>query len=189
MFKLSKLQSRKKRKTSSADSLSTIDISRAVPGYRVSANDAVPHLSEEEKAPEASNDASSEMATTLAQKHEAWLRRDLERLSDTWAAARLNVDDDHKTKAFARAVHNLKGMGGSYGYPAISEISKSLEALIKNELLLTESKLVNLHLAACNAAAKEQRSTDGTIDVVSQSVCDALQQQVGHVTAAKSKAS
>lgn len=168
MFKRSKSQSKQKHQTAPAPKVQTVDISRAIPGYQKPASDDY---------------TSGEDTPTLTEKHEAWLKRDLERLSSAWMAAKLNFGDDHKIENFARATHNLKGMGVSYGYPAISQIAKSLEALITGELLQSEAKLVELHIAACNAAAKEQPSSDHPLDEVAQAVCDTLQQRVEQVSA------
>jgi len=108
MFKRSKSQSKQKHQTAPAPKVQTVDISRAIPGYQKPASDDY---------------TSGEDTPTLTEKHEAWLKRDLERLSSAWMAAKLNFGDDHKIENFARATHNLKGMGVSYGYPAISQIA------------------------------------------------------------------
>ena len=113
----------------------------------------------------------------LSDKYDDWLSKDLERLNDAWQAARLGEYQDADISALQLAAHDLRGMGDTYGHPAISRLAASLSLLIKDGFRVESAALVNLHVEACRAAFLEGRATESG-NAMADSVCAALEVQV-----------
>ena len=80
------------------------------------------------------------------------------------------------------ASHNIHGVAGSYGYPAISRLCGSLCTLLNDTHPGENSALINLHIEACRAAFVGVGSGDSAASVA-DAVCDALEQSVAAKTA------
>lgn len=113
----------------------------------------------------------------LSDKYDNWLSKDLGRLNDAWQAARISEYQDDDIAALQLAAHDLRGMGDTYGHPAISRLAASLGLLIKDGFRVENAALVNLHVEACRAAFLEGRPTEGG-NAMADSVCAALEVQV-----------
>ncbi|TQV79712.1 Hpt domain-containing protein [Denitrobaculum tricleocarpae] len=59
--------------------------------------------------------------------------------------------------------HDIKGQGGSFGYPLVTAIGNSLSALLKHERLLSDPglELLSAHLAALTAIMDKAIQGDG----------------------------
>ena len=59
--------------------------------------------------------------------------------------------------------HDIKGQGGSFGYPLITAVGNSLSTLLKNERLLSEAglELLDAHLTALDAIMAKAIKGDG----------------------------
>lgn len=184
MIKLLKNRSKRNRKESSTRDTVSIDISRVVPGFTPTDYSADAPVSEPAVEPEApaamaaQTDAPQDADGSLEQKYEAWLERDLSRLTQSWAALGEDMTDLARYKQVRLATHDLKGMAGSYGYPVIARLAQSLDTLLKNALWDQSKPLIDLHIQACQAAAAGDPATEGEIDAASKAVCDALDAHV-----------
>lgn len=173
----------------SPDNAPVVDISRVIPGFQapsqsdtpsdapavpselVEAANDVPHLLTDTLSDE---DRAEEAVASLSEKYDEWLQRDLSQLSDAWTKTRSDLSSMGE---LIRASHDLKGMAGTYGYPAIARIASSLNRLLESTEDASDLALINLHIEACRAAYIERRSNDGS-DAIAQSVCAALETQV-----------
>lgn len=182
MIKLLKNRSKRNRKETSTRDTVSIDISRVVPGFTsTSTPEAAPEPAVEPEAPAAmvvQTDAPQDANGSLEQKYEAWLERDLARLTQSWSVLGEDMTDLAHYKQVLLATHDLKGMAGSYGYPVIARLAQSLDTLLKNALWDQSKPLIDLHIQACQAAAASAPATEGEIDAASKAVCDALDAHV-----------
>lgn len=113
----------------------------------------------------------------LTEQFEAWMRRDLEALRAAWAyAQRSDVTADDYRKIYTCA-HNITGAAPSYGYPAVSRLSKSLCLLLSHTKPGENAPLINLHVEACRAAIAAGPVGDASHSVA-DAVCDALERRV-----------
>ena len=191
MIKLLKSRSKRKRKDTVTRDTVSIDISRVVPGFTPAGEQT--ETPPPATAPEAPATVTPSLAATtqteqdttppLEQKYEGWLRRDMLRLTTGWTALREDMSDQTHFKQLRLAVHDLKGMASSYGYPVISKLAHSLDALLKTQIWNQNEQLISLHIDACRAAANDTPTSDEEIDTVSNAVCDALYAQVTQLTA------
>jgi len=193
MIKLLKKRTRPNRKKTAATDAANVDISRVIPGFSQEEDTELDTISSE--VDEISNqltetrsdpvpaDSGNEQQDALAmeEKYQDWLKRDLERLTYGWTALKADIHNAASHQALFRVAHDLKGVGKTYGYPVISQLAHSLEALLKSDVWANNFDLIDLHINACRAAATAERTETDEIDAVSSSVCDALQTQVEHV--------
>lgn len=196
----------KSGRTGSAPATPSVDIGRAIPGYRkpgtptrapaeaespllpaLGETDADSHASDmpayDDEA-ETSSFLHSESLTdeeraeravsSLDDRMAGWMSRDLARLTGAWAATQSDISNSGD---LILAAHDLKGMGGTYGYPAIARLCTSLCKLIETRIETGDFPLINLHVEACRAAFLQGRNPVGA-DAVAQSVCAALEAQV-----------
>ena len=190
MIKL--LKKRSKSKAGNINETSNVDISRIIPGFNSAEGPATsPAVEATSDAKDTVSDtaATSPQPASVAQKQQGWMRRDLTRLTNAWSDLRIDNDDQAKLKNLRIAAHNLKGMGTTYGYSAISRLCKSLDRLLNDDAWRDNAELIDLHISACNAAAQSEPKTDEDIDPVSSSVCDALETHVDRLTEQKKLAS
>jgi chemotaxis protein histidine kinase CheA len=100
----------------------------------------------------------------LSGSFEQWLDADLATLQ----AARLNGVkagwDDAAIDTLWRAAHDLKGMGGTYGYPLVTQIATSLCRLTETEAGKDAARanpdLVCAHVDALRAAVRDRIASD-----------------------------
>ena len=190
MIKL--LKKRSKYKAGNTGATSNVDISRIIPGFSSAEDHPTSQAVEDtSNAEDTVTDATAAdpQPTSMTEKHQAWMRRDLIRLTNAWADLRNDNDDQAKLKELRIAAHDLKGMGTTYGYSAISRLCKSLDLLLNDGAWRDAAELIDLHISACNAAAQSEPKTDEDIDPVSSSVCDALETHVDQLIGQKKLAS
>lgn len=72
-----------------------------------------------------------ETLTALSASFEQWLDADIARLQNARAAAERAAWSDAALHELWGVAHELKGTGGSYGYPLVTEIAASLCRLIE----------------------------------------------------------
>ncbi|MEM9669282.1 MAG: Hpt domain-containing protein [Pseudomonadota bacterium] len=179
----------------------TVDISRVIPGYQTpEATEPTSESADGEMASKGKTDintddvekaddvmvnieSDSDFAEALLEgiepvipedKNTAWLKRDLSRLFSAWTEVQ---ETPGKMENLVRANHDLKGMAGNYGYPAIERLSNSLDKLLSSGSAVAHPALINLHVEACRAAFTNGSKGDAA-DSVSTAVCDALEEQV-----------
>ena len=93
----------------------------------------------------------------LSSKYADWLQEELGKLDAAREAIR--VDGASRTRIdmlFARA-HDLKGLGGTYGFPLVSRLAASLCRLLGDgdERIQTPLALVDGHVKAIKAAVRD----------------------------------
>lgn len=80
------------------------------------------------------------------------------------AAARAGEQEWSEAILVMRGIaHDIKGQGGSFGYPLITDIGHSLSALLKHDRLLTENglELLSAHLEALSTILKRAIEGEG----------------------------
>lgn len=95
---------------------------------------------------------------------EQWLDADIAKLH----AARLNATSagwtDLAIDALWRAAHDLKGMGGTYGYPIVTQLAASLCRLTETDAGKAATRLnpglVDAHVDALRASVRDRIATD-----------------------------
>lgn len=106
----------------------------------------------------------NEALKAMAGEFQAWLDRDISRIQDARLKAEASAWSDTALEALMIASHDLKGLGGSYEYPIVTQISASLCRLIETEAgkaaARAEPALVTAHVDALRAAARGQIRTD-----------------------------
>jgi HPt (histidine-containing phosphotransfer) domain-containing protein len=113
----------------------------------------------------------------LSEQFEAWMRRDLESLRDRWAEAQSPDATAEDYRRLYTAAHNITGAAPSYGYPAVSRLSRSLCLLLSQTRPGENAPLINLHVEACRAAIAAGPEGDASHSVA-DAVCDALERRV-----------
>ncbi|MFN7178072.1 Hpt domain-containing protein [Hyphomonas sp.] len=113
----------------------------------------------------------------LTEQFETWMRRDLEALRSAWAEAQLPEAGAEDYRRLYTCAHNITGAAPSYGYPAVSRLSKSLCTLLSNTKPGENAPLINLHVEACRAAIAAGPEGDASHSVA-DAVCDALERRV-----------
>lgn len=105
------------------------------------------------------DDAMKAMGTSFEQ----WLDDDVRKLQIARVAAE-NADwSDGALEALFAAAHDLKGMGGAYGYPLATQLAASLCRLIETDAGKAASRgnpgLVLAHVDALRAAVRDRIAT------------------------------
>ncbi|HRJ01437.1 MAG TPA: hypothetical protein PKV67_11730 [Hyphomonas sp.] len=113
----------------------------------------------------------------LAEQFETWMRRDLDALRYAWADAQLPESTAEDYRRLYTCAHNITGAAPSYGYPAVSRLSKSLCQLLSHTKPGENAPLINLHVEACRAAIAAGPVGDASHSVA-DAVCDALERRV-----------
>jgi len=92
-----------------------------------------------------------------------WLDSDVARLQHARQGAERAEWSDAALTALWSVAHELKGMGGSYGYPLVTEIAASLCRLIETdagkEAARRSPSLLNGHVDALRAIARDHIQT------------------------------
>ncbi len=109
-----------------------------------------------------------------------WLDADVERLQQTRLAAE-NAHWSHAAlETLGRVAHDLKGMGGTYGFPLVTQIAASLCRLVETEagksVAQADPSLVRAHVDALRAAVRDRIKTDG--DPTGRALVHALEEEV-----------
>lgn len=125
------------------------------------------------------NDAMKAMGGSFEQ----WLDQDIRHLQIARLAAENAAWSDGALGALYAAAHDLKGMGGSYGYPLVTEIAASLCRLIETdagkEAARASPALVKAHVDALRAAVRDRiASSDHPIG---RALIMALETEVEHL--------
>lgn len=113
----------------------------------------------------------------LADQFETWMRRDLDALREAWATAQTPEATAEDYRRLYTCAHNITGAAPSYGYPAVSRLSKSLCQLLSHTKPGENAPLINLHVEACRAAIAAGPAGDASHSVA-DAVCDALERRV-----------
>jgi len=113
----------------------------------------------------------------LTEQFEAWMRRDLESLRETWADAQKPDAKPEDYRRLYTAAHNITGAAPSYGFPAVARLSRSLCLLLSQTTPGQNAPLINLHVEACRAAIAAGPEGDASHSVA-DAVCDALERRV-----------
>jgi Hpt domain-containing protein len=121
---------------------------------------------------------------SLSGQFETWMTADLDKLVAAWRDAQAPDAPPEAYRAVFTASHNIHGVAGSYGYPAISRLCGSLCTLLNDTHPGENSALINLHIEACRAVFVGVGSGDSAASVA-DAVCDALEQSVAAKTASK----
>lgn len=114
---------------------------------------------------------------SLAEQFEIWMRRDLDALRAAWSEAQLPEAAAEDYRRLYTCAHNITGAAPSYGYPAVSRLSKSLCTLLSQTKPGENAPLINLHVEACRAAIAAGPEGDASHSVA-DAVCDALERRV-----------
>tara|TARA_R110000787_G_scaffold47716_12_gene115618 strand:+ start:1029 stop:1589 length:561 start_codon:yes stop_codon:yes gene_type:complete len=166
----------KNRTTADTKQITTPDISRVI-------KIRPPELTPEEPVvaasvdPEDLADKAEAAVDSLSEQFDAWMSADLDKLIAAWAAANSPDATPEEYRAVFMAAHNIRGVAGSYGYPAISRLCGSLSTLLSDTHPGENSALINLHVEACRAAFVGVGKGDSS-ELVADAVCDALEQTV-----------
>lgn len=183
MIKLLRKRSRSSAKGPKASETTNVDISRVIPGFDT-AEKRMPTPAPSDNTETVADTVETEVSApepqhfSMEEKYQSWMQRDLGRLDRAWLALQLDDDDTVKFKDLRLAAHDLKGMGTTYGYRAISQLATTLERLLNDNAWRDNFELVGLHISACRAAAQGNPDSGRKIDAVSNSVCNALEAQV-----------
>lgn len=111
-----------------------------------------------------------------------WIKDEVNKLDESFRSIDpANLSDDDRTKLY-RSAHDLKGLGGTYGYPLVTAVAKLLCELIDalpGDQLLPELPLVQAHVGSLRAAiAQDIRDID---DPLAQQLLGELQNRVNAV--------
>ncbi len=121
----------------------------------------------------------------LARDYVRWARSDLTSCQNHLDAA-LAVPAERAThiRAIFALAHNIKGQGGSFGFPLITRIGQSLSRLTQASRTVSESdlQLVASHLQALRYILDNELTGDGNPEA--QSLVTALESRVATITAA-----
>jgi len=113
----------------------------------------------------------------LSDQFEAWMRRDLSALRESWAEARKPDAAPETYRQLYTAAHNITGAAPSYGFPIVSRLSRSLCTLLSQTRPGENTALINLHVEACRAAITAGAQGEAS-HYLADAVCQALEQRV-----------
>ena len=158
----------------------TVDISRVIKAEQcpvaatvIPAGQAMPGR----EVPEDLASRAEDAIDSLSGQFEAWMRTDLDQLTDAWKLAQNPGATAEHYRAVFTAAHNIKGAANSYGYPAIARLCGSLSRLLTETPPGENTALINLHVEACRAAFNSiGQGSDG--QSVADAVCEALEERV-----------
>lgn len=95
---------------------------------------------------------------------EKWLDADVAELQAARAAAVQASWDDASLDALWRAAHDLKGMGGTYGYPLVTQLAASLCRLTETEAGKAAARanpaLADAHVDGLRASVRDRIKSD-----------------------------
>jgi chemotaxis protein histidine kinase CheA len=100
----------------------------------------------------------------LSGSFEQWLEGDIAKLQATRLVAVADDWNDAALDALWRAAHDLKGMGGTYGYPLVTQLAASLCRLTETDAgkaaARANSGLVCAHVDSLRAAVRNRIVSD-----------------------------
>lgn len=122
---------------------------------------------------------------SMAGEFDQWIRSEVDSLERARDAVRREGLTGDPRAALYRTAHDLKGMGGTYGYPIVSRIAALLCLLLESEAAEgdTAMKLASAHVDAIRAAVRDEIK-DGS-HPVGQALVAELERQVQEFAAAK----
>ena len=100
----------------------------------------------------------------MSEDYPDWVSKEIEQLAEL---QRRCVDTPEERKAFfteiAETAHDMKGQGGTFGYPLITSFAESLYrfADVKGNMNDTDVELIKSHVDAMRAGIKGRISGDG----------------------------
>jgi chemotaxis protein histidine kinase CheA len=111
------------------------------------------------------NDAVARAEAALAAmsvNFEDWLQAEITRLNNAMSSVHAEGRSETSMEALYHRTHDLKGLGATYGYPIISQISGTLCRLIDSaeKRLTSPLPLIEVHVEAIKAAARNKITTD-----------------------------
>lgn len=154
----------------------TPDISRVIKMRMPEPADAGPVIARPVDPDELADKAEAAI-DSLSGQFDAWMSADLDNLVAAWSAANVADATPEDYRAVFMAAHNIHGVAGCYGYPAIARLCGSLSTLLSDTHPGENAALINLHVDACRAAFIGVGKGDGSL-AVADAVCDALEQSV-----------
>lgn len=102
----------------------------------------------------------------MSPSFEQWLDADVEKLQTARVEAKHEDWSDASLETLMRAAHDLKGMGGSYGYPLVTRIAASLCRLIETDEGKKAARalwcLIDAHVDGIRVVARSRIATDAT---------------------------
>lgn len=121
---------------------------------------------------------------SLVQNYANHAMPQLASMREIWDRLRQGQGSDADVKAFHRLVHDLKGEGGSFGFPLLSKIGGTLCLLLEYgaATLPAAFSTVEAHVAALETVLRQRIKGDG--GEVGQSIVAGLQTAVRKVGAA-----
>jgi chemotaxis protein histidine kinase CheA len=112
-------------------------------------------------AVERADNALKEMADSFVE----WLDADIARLQDARMRAEQCGWADAALTGVMAVAHDLKGMGGTYGYPLVTDLAASLCRLIETDAgkaaARAQASLVIAHIDALRAVVRDRIQTRG----------------------------
>ncbi len=114
---------------------------------------------------------------SLSDQFEAWMRRDLNALRETWAEAQKPGAAPETYRQLYTVAHNITGAAPSYGFPVVSRLSRSLCTLLSQTRPGENAPLINLHVEACRAAIAAGTRGEASHHLA-DAVCNALEERV-----------
>ncbi|MBX3454587.1 hypothetical protein [Ferrovibrio sp.] len=111
-------------------------------------------------------EAEAAIQTLGAKMYEQWADKDLGRLRGAYEELRsTNLDSDENVQRMLRICWDMKGLGGSFGFPLITEIthylSNYLEYCINTENVKVSPAVVSPHIDALFVVLSQKISGDG----------------------------
>jgi len=124
-----------------------------------------------------------EALSAMSGSFEQWLDDDVRRLQIARVAAQNSGWSTGALDALFGVAHDLKGMGGSYGFPLVTDIAASLCRLIETDAgkaaAAANAQLVSAHVDALRAAVRDRIAT--AEHPVGRALISALQTEVDHL--------
>lgn len=116
----------------------------------------------------------------MSASFQPWLEEEVAKVQDArLAAAQTGWSHDALARLLS-AAHDVKGLGGTYDYPLVTQIAASLCRLIETEsgkaAAGRDSSLTEAHVDALRAAVRDQIKTDA--DPVGRTLLRALEARV-----------
>ncbi len=182
---IGKLLNAKSGKAVETKQIATPDISRVIKIPPAPVAKVPPPAAEPETAdPLELADRAEAAVDSMASQFDAWMEADLTRLMEAWHNAQQPGAAPEAYRTVFMCAHNIRGVAGSYGYPAITRLCGSLSTLLTDTQPGENAALINLHIEACRAAFIGAGTGD-TSQSVADAVCDALEQSVAAKAAHK----